>query len=196
MFFGMVGLGLMSVVGALLVFAWPSVEAAPKPVLITIAAEDVPAAGDDPVRVAEGRFFLVHLWPEEGTHEFHGIGGEGGLLALSWRDPHRACTVVWRADFFFEGERGWFRNPCHGETYTKAGVRVFGPAPRSLDSFALKVEADGDIVVNTTRLTTSRSARRIPWTSLSAEIETTPTTSSKLKASVRAWESTSTPAGL
>jgi cytochrome b6-f complex iron-sulfur subunit len=153
MFFGMVGLGLMSVVGALLVFAWPSVEAAPKPVLITIAAEDVPAAGDDPVRVAEGRFFLVHLWPEEGTHEFHGIGGEGGLLALSWRDPHRACTVVWRADFFFEGERGWFRNPCHGETYTKAGVRVFGPAPRSLDSFALKVEADGDIVVNTTRPT-------------------------------------------
>ena len=32
-----------------------------------------------------------------------------------------------------QDKRGWFRCPCHGSTYNDAGVRVFGPAPRSMD---------------------------------------------------------------
>ena len=118
--------------------------------MFTVATEDVPAPGDDPVRIDEGRLFLVNLEPEAGTHQFYGIPGVGGLLALSWKDSHFGCTTTWRPDFFFEGRRGWFRTPCHGETYTIAGVRVFGPAPRSLDTYPIDVRSDGRVIVNTT----------------------------------------------
>lgn len=141
---------MFAALAALLVFAWPSGAGNPAPVLFTIAAEDVPAAGEDPVAFSAGRFWLVNLLPEEGTHGAYGVLGEGGLIALFWRDPHLGCTLPWRSDFRFEGSRGWFRNPCHGETYTKAGVRVFGPAPRSMDTYPLEVRSDGRVIVNTT----------------------------------------------
>jgi cytochrome b6-f complex iron-sulfur subunit len=60
--------------------------------------------------------------------------------------------VPWRPEFDFEGVKGWFRCPCHGSTYTKAWVRVFGPAPRPMDTFEVKVNADGSIEVNTGRI--------------------------------------------
>ena len=147
-FVAALGLGLASALTALLVFASPSSDV-PRPVRLTIPAEDVPAPGGQPLRVADGRFFLVNLRPGEGTH-FRGLPGEGGLLALFWKDPHLGCTVTWRPDMVFQGRRGWFRNPCHGETYTKAGVKVFGAAPRSMDTYPLEVRADGRVIVNTT----------------------------------------------
>jgi cytochrome b6-f complex iron-sulfur subunit len=61
--------------------------------------------------------------------------------------------VPWRPEFDFEGDKGWFRCPCHGSTYTKAGVRVFGPAPRSMDTMAITVDGSGNITVNTGAIT-------------------------------------------
>jgi cytochrome b6-f complex iron-sulfur subunit len=93
-----------------------------------------------------GHFWLVHLAPEQ--------GGDG-FLALWWKCPHLGCTVPWRADFTFadpttnQDKKGWFRCPCHGSTYNDAGVRVFGPAPRSMDVMDLTIDASGKISVNT-----------------------------------------------
>ena len=126
-FFAALALGLAALAAALLVFVRPSTETLLEPVFFQIAAKDVPAPGDDPLRVGRGRFFLVNLRAGEGTHGLHGFPGEGGLLALSWRDPHRGCTTTWRGDFLFEARQGWFRTPCHGELYTKAGVPCFLP---------------------------------------------------------------------
>ena len=148
-FFAALALGLAAMAAALLVFVRPSTETLPEPVFFQIAAKDVPAPGDDPLRVDRGRFFLVNLRAGEGTRGPHGVPGEGGLLALSWRDPHRGCTTTWRGDFLFEARQGWFRTPCHGELYTKAGVRVFFPSPHGLTTYAVDVRADGRVIVNT-----------------------------------------------
>ena len=65
---------------------------------------------------------------------------EGSIIALYHKCPHLGCTVPWRPDFSREDPRnletygGWFLCPCHGSTYSDAGVRVFGPAPRSMDT--------------------------------------------------------------
>ncbi len=100
-------------------------------------------------QVIEGHFWLVHLTPEQ--------GGDG-LLALWWKCPHLGCTVPWRDNFTFtdpntgQTKTGWFRCPCHGSTYTDAGVRVFGPAPRSMDTMALSI-SNGTINVDTGKVT-------------------------------------------
>jgi cytochrome b6-f complex iron-sulfur subunit len=100
-------------------------------------------------QVAEGKFWVVNLTEEQGGP---------GLLALWWKCPHLGCTVPWRPTFVWPDpltgapKPGWFRCPCHGSTYTDAGVRVFGPAPRSMDTMALTIEG-GRIVVDTGSIT-------------------------------------------
>ena len=114
---------------------------------VFVSPERIPAPGDDPVVIAEGRFFLVNL--EAGTTP-NREKTDGGLLALWQKCPHLGCTVPYRADFNFLGRTGWFRCPCHGSTYTKeGGIHVAGPAPRPLDRFAIEVKEDNSIVVNT-----------------------------------------------
>ena len=84
---------------------------------------------------------------------------EGSILAIYHKCVHLGCTVPWRPDFSREDPRnsetyaGWFLCPCHGSTYSDAGVRVFGPAPRSLDTFDLSIK-DGKMTVNTSKKTT------------------------------------------
>lgn len=96
---------------------------------------------------AEGKFWLVNLTAEQGGP---------GFLALWWKCPHLGCTVPWRSEFVFpdpangQDKRGWFRCPCHGSTYDDAGVRVFGPAPRSLDRMQVTIDPSSKrISVNT-----------------------------------------------
>jgi cytochrome b6-f complex iron-sulfur subunit len=61
-------------------------------------------------------------------------------------------TFVWPDPATGAPRQGWFRCPCHGSTYTDAGIRVFGPAPRSLDTMALTVE-NGRVIVDTGNIT-------------------------------------------
>lgn len=119
---------------------------------VTVPRSAVPKPGDEPSRVSQGKFWLVNLDANEG--DVFDAGGAGGLIALYWRCTHLGCTVPWRADFDgsavnFPGIVGWFRCPCHGSTYTRAGVRVYGPAPRSLDVMELTMKGDGSVQVNT-----------------------------------------------
>jgi cytochrome b6-f complex iron-sulfur subunit len=102
-------------------------------------------------QIPEGHFWLVNLTAEQGGP---------GFLALWWKCPHLGCTVPWRADFKFPDpttgaeKAGWFRCPCHGSTYNDAGVRVYGPAPRSMDHMALTIDpSSGRITVNTGKVT-------------------------------------------
>jgi hypothetical protein len=51
-----------------------------------------------------------------------------------------------------DAESNWlFRTPCLGSTFTLDGMRVFGPAPRGLDSFPAHIERD-QVVIDLTRL--------------------------------------------
>jgi len=116
---------------------------------VPISKDRIPAVGADPVRINEGRFWLVNL--EAGTTP-NGEETRGGVCALWWKCPHLGCTVPWNPGFSFNQRKGWFRCPCHNSTYTKeGGVLVFGPAPRPMDMFPIEVQQDGSLVVQTGR---------------------------------------------
>jgi len=140
-------LAVVGLVGSPLDFIWPrKLSGFGGPVPVT--KERVPQeAGADPVRIVEGRFWLVNL-PAGVTP--NGETTPGGLLAMWQKCPHLGCTVPWRADFEFQGRKGWFRCPCHGSTYTReGGILVAGPAPRPLDVFPIEIQDDLSIVVQT-----------------------------------------------
>lgn len=103
--------------------------------------------GGDPQQFITGQFWLANLDPDETRPG--GSGGGEGMLALWHRCPHLGCTVPWKSGFSYEGDQGWYRCPCHGSTYTKAGIRVFGPAPRSMDSMQVDIDDSGNITVQT-----------------------------------------------
>ena len=145
-FWSVIGLAMVGLLGPSLDFAWPrKVTGAARDVFVS--KDRIPAPGDDPVAIAEGRFFLLNLEP--GTTP-NGEETDGGLLALWRKCPHLGCTVPWRPDFNFLGRSGWFRCPCHGSTYTKeGGILVAGPAPRPMDVFPLEVQDDNSVKVTT-----------------------------------------------
>ena len=99
-------------------------------------------------QVTAGRFWMVHLTQEQGGP---------GLLALWWKCPHLGCTVPWKETFVWPDstgapKKGWFRCPCHGSTYSDAGVLIFGPAPRSMDTMKMTIQ-NGRITVDTGAVT-------------------------------------------
>jgi len=139
-------LASVGVLGSPFDFVWPrKLGAFGQP--YAVSADQVPPPGSDPVRFPSGRFYLSHLAAGQ-------EGSPGGLLALYQKCPHLGCTVPWRPDFEFGNTKGWFRCPCHGSTYTRgAAILVYGPAPRPMDTMAVEVEENGDVVVNTGEIT-------------------------------------------
>jgi cytochrome b6-f complex iron-sulfur subunit len=108
------------------------------------------------IRNLEAKTWVMRLGPEQAAREG---APEGSIIALYHKCPHLGCTVPWRPEFSFPDPRnnqeryaGWFRCPCHGSTYSFTGTYVFGPAPRSMDTFELTLDG-GNIVVNTGKIT-------------------------------------------
>lgn len=162
------GLGalLLASVVATINFMWPrTAQRAAGQFLLDVNANDIPEGGkreyvilqpneQNPLQNIETKLFLVHLNEEQAALN---LAPEmaGAYLALSRKCPHLGCTVPYKDAFTFNdpanGGRavtGWFRCPCHGSTYSDSGRRVFGPAPRSMDLFALTIAADGAMTVD------------------------------------------------
>jgi len=66
-----------------------------------------------------------------------------GYVALYQKCVHLGCRVPWCQS------SQWFECPCHGSQYNRVGEKKGGPAPRGLDRFAVAVNSDGTISVNT-----------------------------------------------
>jgi cytochrome b6-f complex iron-sulfur subunit len=64
-------------------------------------------------------------------------------VALYQRCVHLGCTVPFRNDC------NSFKCPCHGSHYNVNGEYLDGPAPRSLDRFAMSFDNAGNVVVST-----------------------------------------------
>lgn len=127
-------------------FSWPSGSKVDRPDWFaagTASAFEI----DQPVHFADQGFWLVRR-------------AEAEFLALYEKDPHLGCSVPWRSEFEFMGLKGWFRNPCHGETYDLDGRCYAGPCPRGLDRFRVRV-VNGEVMVDTSRV--------IPGPALGAE---------------------------
>jgi cytochrome b6-f complex iron-sulfur subunit len=145
-FWSGLGLTLLGSVAATLDFLYPrGIKGFGSPVPSGNVSEY--PSGGDPKHNIIGQFWLVNLNP--GETRSGGSGGGEGMMALWHRCPHLGCTVPWRTGFTFDDNQGWFRCPCHGSTYTKAGVRVFGPAPRSMTTMQVDIDDTGNITVQT-----------------------------------------------
>src|SRR5690348_18432530 len=67
-------------------------------------------------------------------------------IALYQKCVHLGCRVPFRDDCHS------FKCPCHGSHYNVDGEYLDGPAPRSLDRFAMSFTSSGTIVVDTGKI--------------------------------------------
>lgn len=68
------------------------------------------------------------------------------LFVILAKCTHLGCTPNW-----VETENK-FKCPCHGSGYDVEGVNFEGPAPRPMDRTYVELDAEGQIVVDTSRL--------------------------------------------
>ena len=160
---GGIALWLAELTGGFIALFWPNLEGGFGDARFRIGTFDdvkvanstLPVASGFPAYVADGRAFIILIDPAR--QEFvPGVDekGEGTALnvrALYQRCPHLGCKPNPCLKNF------WLECPCHGSRYDRLGVKAaglaFGPAPRGMDRFALTVEADGTLYLNTSKIT-------------------------------------------
>ena len=69
-----------------------------------------------------------------------------GIFVVYARCTHLGCTPDWKAS------ENKFKCPCHGSGYDSEGVNFEGPAPRPMDRAKVELDAEGQIVVDTSVL--------------------------------------------
>jgi cytochrome b6-f complex iron-sulfur subunit len=68
------------------------------------------------------------------------------LFVVYARCTHLGCTPDWKAS------ENKFKCPCHGSGYDSEAINFEGPAPRPMDRASVKLDAEGQIVVNIAKL--------------------------------------------
>ena len=122
---------------------------------VKIANSTLPVAAGFPAYFSEARAFIVLIDPARQAfvpgEDVKGDGTELNVRALYQRCPHLGCKPNACLKNF------WLECPCHGSRYDRLGVKAagdkYGPAPRSMDRFAVTVEADGTLYLITSKIT-------------------------------------------
>jgi cytochrome b6-f complex iron-sulfur subunit len=122
---------------------------------VKLANASLPIADGFPAYYAEARAFVVLVDPSR--QEFlpgedrTGDGTALNVRALYQRCPHLGCKPNACLKNF------WLECPCHGSRYDRLGIKAagaqYGPAPRSMDRFAIEVDASGALTIDTARIT-------------------------------------------
>jgi cytochrome b6-f complex iron-sulfur subunit len=156
-----VGLWVAESVAGTLGFAWSAVARVTPKVTVGTLADLVAANPSLPVRdgfpayVAAARAFVVLFDPARGGW-LSGIDetGDGVTLnvrALSQRCPHLGCRPNPCIEDF------WFHCPCHQSRYDRLGIKAagerFGPAPHGMDRYAVAVDPNGVLTIDTGHVT-------------------------------------------
>lgn len=68
------------------------------------------------------------------------------MFCIFAKCTHLGCTPDWKP------AENKFKCPCHGSGYTPEGINFEGPAPRPMDRAHVELNAQGEIVVDTSRL--------------------------------------------
>jgi Rieske 2Fe-2S protein len=155
-----IGVWVAELAGGTIGFLWKAAATGSPKVRIgslddLIAANaGLPVADGFPAYVSEARAFIMTVDPDRGAW-FPGSDpiGEGTALnvrALSQICPHLGCRPNPCAEDF------WFHCPCHQSRYDRLGIKPagtrFGPADRSMDRFAIEVDAAGVLTVDTSHV--------------------------------------------
>lgn len=69
-----------------------------------------------------------------------------GIFVIFAKCTHLGCTPDWKS---MENK---FKCPCHGSGFDSEGVNFEGPAPRPLDRVEVTLDAEGQIVVDKSKL--------------------------------------------
>jgi cytochrome b6-f complex iron-sulfur subunit len=155
-----VGLWFLETLAGTIGFLWPNLSSGFGGTVTlgdisTVAANPaVPGAtleSGAPAYFADARSYVTLLDPtltfQDGDSP-DGSGQSTNVRALYQRCPHLGCKPNFCTINY------WFECPCHGSRYDRLGTKVqeFGPAPRSLDRFASKVQG-GILSVDTSKIT-------------------------------------------
>lgn len=106
-----------------------------------LAAAAMPTPTDAPAGYMNGKFWLVNT--------------ADGPKALYMVCTHLGCLYKW------EPSKTRFECPCHGSKFSHDGYYIEGPAPRSLDTFAVSQE-NGQLVVDTGKKTLGEPSAASP----------------------------------
>ncbi len=163
------GLSATAAVGGALYMTYPNLAGQFGSDLTVGKKSDFPAAKPENYKIGQAGIFYVqnaktyisHLaagtslllsgsgLTDQLTSESFVKDSDGSLwLALYQRCVHLGCTVPFRNDCVS------FKCPCHGSHYNVDGEYLDGPAPRSLDRFAMSF-SNGSVVVSTGTLNNS-----------------------------------------
>ena len=150
------GVGLLSLefAGGSLAFLWPNLTEGLGARLRIGTVADILAATPGfadgyPHQVASASSFLINVPAARalaGGEPPHGTAPSAADLIALWRKcPHLGCMVPALCD-----ERKRFECRCHGSTYNILGEKLErGPAARGMDRFAVEMDPDGTIVIDT-----------------------------------------------
>jgi cytochrome b6-f complex iron-sulfur subunit len=149
-----VGLLSLEFVGASLAFAWPNVtEGLGARIRIGALADILTAeprfAQGHPYSATRARSFLINIPAARALASGEDVSlpapTAGEMIALWRRCPHLGCMVPAMCE-----ERSRFECLCHGSTYNALGEKLErGPASRGMDRFAVELDADGQVVIDT-----------------------------------------------
>jgi cytochrome b6-f complex iron-sulfur subunit len=156
-----VALWLTELTAGTIGFLWPNLKGGFGGAVTIGKLEDVkrlnstlPIADGFPAYFQEARAFIVLYDPARQQfipgEDKTGDGQALNVRALYQRCPHLGCKPNPCLKNF------WMECPCHGSRYDRLGIKAlgpqYGPAPRSMDRFAAKVEADGTLVLDTSKI--------------------------------------------
>ena len=155
-----VGAGILALefIGGTIAFLWPQIRSGlgakfPIGTLADIIAEQPSFANGWPYPVGTARSFLINV---PAAMEL-ALGHEASvpnptadqLLALYRKCPHLGCQVPGLCD-----ELKRFTCRCHGSTYNVLGEKLKeGPAQRGMDRFAVEIDGNGVLVIDTSQYT-------------------------------------------
>jgi nitrite reductase/ring-hydroxylating ferredoxin subunit len=155
-----VGAGILALefVGGTIAFLWPQLRAGLGARFAVGTVADIMAtqpsfANGWPYAVGPARSFLINV---PAAKEL-ALGREASIanptaeqmLALYRKCPHLGCQVPGLCD-----ELKRFTCRCHGSTYNILGEKLKeGPAQRGMDRFAVQINANGVVVIDTSQYT-------------------------------------------
>ncbi len=125
------GIFVAELAGASYLFAMPRFRAGEFGGVFPLGpAQNQPAAGEPPDKNPKGRFWFVR--------------SDEGVYALYVVCTHLGCLFQWSPT------ETRFSCPCHGSQFSRTGEYLAGPAPRSLDSFIIRiVDEQGQVLAET-----------------------------------------------
>jgi cytochrome b6-f complex iron-sulfur subunit len=156
------GLWLLEVTAGTIGFLWPNLEGKFGGDVLIGTLDDVKAAVPSlpvdegfPAYFPSAKAFVILVNPAQQAfipgEDSTGDGTAVNVRALYQRCPHLGCKPNACEKNF------WLECPCHGSRYDRLGVKAdgaqYGPAPRGMDRFGVKVDAAGVLTINTGKIT-------------------------------------------